>query len=230
MDSSLYRERTDNKKAFAGQVFKLFTNAINLKTEHIFANVLYGKYEVESFSYGDDYNYHQVLGYFTQVVIPHKIAVFNAGVEFLKNRDFLGFIAEGRDLWVDNLWIHDMSKFSANEAFGYAFHDFKSKKEDIPFERAWNHHKNHNPHHPEYWLSVNKEGDVVAMEMPRIYVAEMVADWIGAGMVYGSSLEQWLPNNLHRFKWHGNTALSVWRMLKMIGIETELNGSVLTCK
>ena len=230
MDSNLYRERTDNKKAFTEQVFKVFTDAVNLKTERIFADVLYGKYEVESFSYGDDFNYHTVLEYFKKVVVPHKIAVFNAGIEFLKHKDFLAFIAEGRDLWIDNLWIHDMSKFSANESFGYAFHDFKSQKMDLSFERAWNHHKHHNTHHPEHWFSVNKGGEPEMMAMPRIYIAEMIADWIGAGMVYGSSLSEWLPKNLNKFTWHKETADGVEIMLDLIGIKTERVGNYLFAK
>ena len=129
-----------------------------------------------------------------------------------------------------NLWVHDMSKFSAKESYGYAMHDFKSSAPDILFERAWLHHKNHNEHHPEYWLNPNKEGVLSPMEMPTIYVLEMIADWIGAGAVYGSSLEEWLQKNLHKFELHEATAGKLAKFLKDMDFNIFHKDGRLFCK
>lgn len=123
----IYRTKTDNKKALTNQVFSEFTNAIKHGNENDFADILYGRYIVEDFSFSDDVNYWQVHEYFLKVVVPHKIAVWEAGIELSKNDWFFPFIGEGVDLWKDNLYLHDLSKFSANESFGYSFNDFKSK-------------------------------------------------------------------------------------------------------
>ena len=97
----------------------------------------------------------------------------------------------------------------------------------MTFEKAWHHHKQNNPHHPEYWLNPNRSGILDVLPMPKIYVLEMIADWIGAGKTYGSTLEEWLPSNLHKFVWHRETANNVFSILLHLGIKTEFNGSVL---
>jgi len=150
--------------------------------------------------------------YFDRVV-KHKIEVYKAGMELpiqdnLKRR--FQYLLE----------IHDLSKFSVNEAPGYANHDFKSKEFDLEFEKAWHHHKMVNPHHPEYWLNPGRDGKCEPIPMPEIYVWEMVADWIGAGKTYGSTLEAWLPDNLPKFLFHELTALKLQEILDKIGIET----------
>lgn len=215
-----YRKRIDNKSALTSNVFRLFTDAVGGDVNE-FADVLYSKYTVEDFFFSDDFNYWSIHGYFKDVVIPHKIAVYQAGLEMSRMKAFKG-LRLNQDEFLDNLWIHDLSKFSANESYGYAFHNFKSQDPDVLFDKAWLHHKNHNPHHPEYWLNPNKEGVLMPIDMPTIFVLEMVADWIGAGMVYGNSLDKWLPENLHRFMWTGGTANSVQIILEEFrGIESE---------
>mgnify|MGYP000706361325 CR=1 FL=1 len=218
--SNLYRQRSEGRPAFESQIFSLFTDAVKHGTATDFANILYGRHTVDDFMYCDDYNYWSVHGYFKDVVIPHKIAVFKAGEEFTKSVWFQKFIAENLEVWIDNLYLHDISKFSANEAFGYAFHDFKNKEFNPAFEKAWNHHKHHNEHHPEHWISTDKAGSPTFLQMPRIYIAEMVADWIGAGKVYGKPLSEWLPVNLHKFKFDERTAVDLQFFLHKIGIET----------
>lgn len=216
----LYRIKTESKPAFTKQILSVFCKGVDYGDPEDLANVLYGKYVVEDFSYSDDSNYWQVHGYLLNVVVPHKIEVFNAGAEIAEQPWFQSFIGESLDLWFDNLWLHDLSKFSANETFGYAFHDFKSKKYSPTFEAAWNHHKNHNEHHPEYWMNVGRNTNVELLRMPKIFIAEMVCDWIGAGKVYGSTLDQWLPKNLHKFVFSSNTKQDLQYLLGKIGVET----------
>lgn len=218
MNTNLYRNRTDNREALTAQIFAKFCDAVGHGNENEFARTLYGRYTVEDFSYSDDWKYWNVHGYFLEKVVPHKVEVYDAGMWLAKNDWFLPFIGEPLELWQDNLWLHDLSKFSANEALGYALHDFKSDKYDLSFEMAWAHHKNHNEHHPEYWLNPSRSGEIEPIQMPKIYIAEMVADWIGAGKTYDSPLSEWIPGNLPKFLFHPETAQGLEFLLLKIGI------------
>jgi len=213
-----YRLRDDNKKMFF-TMFEQFCDQVKHGSAKYLTDTLYGMYIVEDFCYADDWKYEVVKIYLQEKVIPHKIEVFNAGIELSNN-----FPKRcGIDVYefVDNLYLHDLSKFSANETFGYAMWDFKTKTGDKQgFEQAWNHHKNHNEHHPEYWLSVGRGGEIEPLKMPEIFIAEMVADWIGAGKAYGNTLEQWIPDNLYKFKMHQDSILFLHEVLNCIDIKT----------
>jgi hypothetical protein len=195
-----YSKRIDNKEAFKLNAFKLFTDACGGSLEE-FTNTLYEKYTVEDFSYHDDMLYWGVLDYFKKTVIPHKIAVYQAGLELSRSPKINEHLSnQDKEDFLRNLWLHDISKFSANEAFGYAMYNRKTGYGEKGFELAWHHHKMNNPHHPEYWLNPNRSGELEPLPMPNIYILEMIADWIGAGKTYGSSLEEWLPENINNFK------------------------------
>lgn len=226
---TLYATRVDNKSAFTQHIFRLFTNACGGNADN-FADILYAKYTVEDFAYSDDMYYWGVDAYFREKVIPHKIAVYQAGLELSRQAWFSNYIkGDDKELFLYNLWIHDMSKFSANEAFGYASYDFKNPSESSKagFEKAWHHHKMNNPHHPEYWFNPNRSGILEPIQMPPLYVMEMIADWIGAGKTYGSSLEEWLPKNLQKFKF-GSAKSLVKNILEDMGIKTWIHeGNVL---
>lgn len=223
----LYQKSEMNKEAFRINAFKKFTDACG-GSDVEFANTLYAKYTVEDFAYGDDMYYWGVLKYFTDVVIPHKIAVYQAGLELSRQEWFKTYLGnQDKEDFIYNLWIHDMSKFSANEAFGYAMYNRKTGHGKEGFEAAWHHHKMNNPHHPEYWFNPNRGGELEPIPIPNIYIMEMIADWIGAGKTYGSSLEDWLPDNLHKFKF-GAAKSIVMNILKDYGIPTWIHeGNVL---
>lgn len=111
------------------------------------------------------------------------------------------FVA-GRVLGVPilQLIIHDLSKFSAVEWPAYArIMPYFGRFKDAPpewvkaFDRAWEHHWQNNPHHPEYWA--RHGGPVPAM--PDVYTREMVADWYGAGRAQGK-LDNWGYYLAHR--------------------------------
>lgn len=77
---------------------------------------------------------------------------------------------------------HDLSKFSPQEAdiyavvvpqfkgleYGTAEHAAVASK----LGPAWQHHLEHNPHHPEYWESID--------QMDLLYLLEMLCDWKAA--------------------------------------------------
>lgn len=159
----------------------------------------------------------QIFDYFKTVVIPHKINVLEEG-RFLLDKISKNWGNFSTYVVNDLLYIHDLSKFSLEEAIGYSQHDFKSDSIDYAFEQAWHHHKMNNPHHPEYWLNPNREGMPEPIEMPMKYIIEMVADWLGAGKTYGKSIEEWLPGNLHKFLFHPMTTNNLSNVLKCLEV------------
>lgn len=224
----LNRLLADNKKSFV-TMFSQFCKATKHGDAEELTEILYGKFVVEDYYYSDDFRWFSVENYLKSVVIPHKIAVYEAGFELVKK---LPDSARFDELeFMDNLWLHDLSKFSFVEAWGYSGWNFKTKTGDkAAFDAAWNHHKQQNPHHPENWLSVGRGGDVTVLPMPKIFVVEMVADWIGAGKTYGNTLEQWLPDNLPSFKLHQDSSDFLCEVLAAIGIEAKSVGGTLNVR
>lgn len=215
--SKTYSQSTNHLYSLAKNVFSLFTREVG-GNEYEMSIRLHERFTVDDFAYHEDMVYHGVYKYFQNVVIPHKINVFYAGIELLKNDRIELFLTAGeREKVRENLYWHDLSKFCADEAFGYAQHDFKNPnpKTREAFELAWHHHKMNNPHHPEHWMNPNRSGQLEPLEIPNIYLIEMLADWIGAGRTYGSTLVEWLPNNLPKFKFGINTH-KVRSMLKQL--------------
>ena len=77
------------------------------------------------------------------------------------------------------------------------------------YDLAWLHHIHCNPHHWKYFM-LYEEGDESGLklfEMPEIYVKEMIADWIGAGIAITGKREvgQWYLKNKDKMMLHKNT-------------------------
>lgn len=213
-----FYKNVSSKSALTDQIFKLFTDACGGSAVD-FADETYARYAVDDYAFHDDFQYWNVHEYFKEKVIPHKIAVYQSGLQLSREPWFKDFYIN-KEAFLRQLWRHDMSKFSANESLGYSFYKFGAENgpnTKAAFESAWNHHKNHNEHHPEYWMNVSREGKVELLPMPKEYVAEMIADWMGAGKTYGSTLEEWLPKNLTKFLWHKDTCFTVFQMLTKMG-------------
>lgn len=146
----------------------------------------------------------KVFTYYQERLVPHKAAVFKAGIKIS------GAFNMPKPAIIHQLLIHDLSKFSIEE-MAYADMNFKDRSKNSPealhrFKLAWHHHKMNNPHHPEYWFDIKKNGSATPLPIPTKYIAEMLADWMGASKTYGSSFSEWLPNNLPQFIFHPETA------------------------
>ena len=125
----------------------------------------------------------------------------------------------------DQLKSHDWTKFSLEE-FPYYARQFTGDKGDPDgFARAWLHHQNNNLHHWEYWITRSGHshggGGIVdgCLRMPREYVLEMVADWMGASMAYTGSwdMTEWLTKNLQNIKLHPSTREDLNTILAGLG-------------
>ncbi|MFN8343428.1 MAG: DUF5662 family protein [Spirosomataceae bacterium] len=219
----------DKKRLFSEKIFRPFCEGDRHLSDQL-TDLLYQKFTVESHDYGDNQVWTIVENYFTEKVIPHKMEVRKAGLGFLEQTEFLKLISLSDGYLKDDpaatfkyhLWIHDLSKFSLNEAYGYAVHDFKNPEPTLSvYRNAWHHHKINNPHHPEYWFNAERGGTVSPLPMPGIYVGEMIADWVGASRSYGTDLKEWLARNLSQFLFHPYTAHLVQTGLSVMGFKVK---------
>lgn len=101
---------------------------------------------------------------------------------FAEINDGSGIACPYRVSVLDNAEDHDESKFDDAEydAYDDYFYGNERKDEDEidrAFDYAWLHHIHNNPHHWQYWVLQEDEGKQKALEMPKPYVFEMIADW-----------------------------------------------------
>ncbi len=175
--------------------------------------------------------YNDIIEYFHTKVMPHKIEVYNAGVELLQTQGLSNFLSNNEKHKFElRLLTHDFSKLSINESIGYSTFNFETGENRDDFDLAWHHHKMNNDHHPEHWFNVGKDGGTKVLEMPTICLFEMIADWIGAGRTYGNTIDDWLPKNIDRFTFHPKTAKKLSLMLKPIGFSPVVNSNKIQLK
>ena len=98
--------------------------------------------------------------------------------------------------------VHDLSKLRPSELMPYARYFYnpdgtnRNRRDKTGYYRAgntgspffdiaWMNHQHRNPHHWQHWLLVYDEEGARPLPMPREYILEMIADWIGASMAQG---------------------------------------------
>ena len=106
---------------------------------------------------------------------------------------------------------HDRSKRSLEEFSGYRqwfFLDDGEGKSLSMFQKAWNHHQKNNPHHWEYWILINGEEDKI-LEMPFIYIIEMLTDWSAMSLKFNAFPSQFYEKNKPKMRLHDDTVLVI---------------------
>ena len=142
-------------------------------------------------------------------------------------RDHIKYVREAGEMigvLPEQLEVHDESKWSVAEFRGYAMH-FKGGGAPDEFAAAWLHHIHANPHHWQHWTfsdGYTPKGSSVengAVEMPKHYALEMVADRMGAEMTYGGSwdMTDWLQKIIPRIRVHSRTAIYLREVLDGLG-------------
>ena len=111
---------------------------------------------------------------------------------------------------------HDASKtdpeeYDAYDAYFYGNNRSYSVVQN--FKKAWLRHIHNNPHHWQHWILINdepKEGMVV-IDMPYIYVVEMICDWWSFSWKKGDLKEifGWYEDRKDYMKLSANTLRSV---------------------
>ena len=147
-------------------------------------------------------------------VIRHKWFVFQACVKIAKRYR--------KPLLIWRGIIHDWQKFTPAEWRPYVLSFYGPwKYKDRPewlvadFDRAWLHHQHYGPHHWQYWLLQEDDGDLKAVEMPYAYTLEMLADWSGAGKAIKNKADpyDWYMDNKEKIILHPTTRLRVEGMM-----------------
>ncbi|MGM9661473.1 MAG: DUF5662 family protein [Oscillospiraceae bacterium] len=125
---------------------------------------------------------------------------------------------------------HDLSKYSPSEFLpgcryylGYRSPNDAERQEN-GYSLAWLHHKGRNKHHPEYWTDFSPDPNekILAVEMPKKYVAEMFCDRVAACKIYhgakyrDSDPYDYFVRSLPRILIHPATAELLRRMLTVL--------------
>ena len=107
----------------------------------------------------------------------------------------------------DLVKVHDRTKFDAVEFYPYRKKFFPTSEEKshpnweelvkLEFHDAWEHHHEHNLHHPIQWTM---DGEKKSMEEP--YVLEMICDWDAMSHQFGTNLCEWYDNKAIEEKSH----------------------------
>lgn len=128
---------------------------------------------------------------------------------------------------------HDSSKerwdeYKAYDAYFYGGNRSYAVVEN--FKCAWLTHIHRNPHHWQHWILLNddpNEGEVV-MDMPRVYIVEMICDWWSFSFGKGelSEIFDWYEQHAGYMKLSNNTRVEVELILGKIRAKlVELNGA-----
>ena len=120
--------------------------------------------------------------------------------------------------------LHDIHKLLPSEFIPYAkFFYGKQNEEDTSqlhieqdFDLAWLKHQHRGKHHWQYWVSIEDNGGLKAIDMPLKYKKEMLADWIGAGKAITgkNDVKTWYYANRHKMVLHPATKYWVEKQLE----------------
>jgi hypothetical protein len=154
-------------------------------------------------------------------VVRHKWGVWRGG-------RLLG-VPRGRRL------LHDWHKFLPREFFPYSRNFYHADgtpraRRDASgaydptqiggdFDLAWLHHQRAK-HHWQAWISLGDGGAVKALEIPEVYLREMIADWIGAGLAQGRCDPcGWYAANRHKLVLHASSRQALEALLEQYGTQ-----------
>lgn len=165
--------------------------------------------------------YHEQKTKYTEYIIKHIKNVISAYHKY--GKIILEYIEVTQTDLAGVVYSHDKSKFSNEEfeAYRVKFYPTNIETKDKAlntvkeqFNKAWLHHIRNNPHHPEYWTYVGQENEVVILDMPDIYIAEMILDWIAMGMAFNNSCYDYYEKEGYKKPMFNNTRDKVEKIFK----------------
>lgn len=133
----------------------------------------------------------------------------------------LGLYSKEETDLLKNINVHDISKFSESEFDGYRqyFYPFPGmEKDEMKYNKAWLQHIHHNPHHPEHWV-LPQDADAsknIILDMPRVYIVEMILDWIAMGYKFNSKVYDWYEKEKDKKPLSEFTRVLVERCMKAL--------------
>lgn len=63
------------------------------------------------------------------------------------------------------------------DAYAEYFYGERNELVDNRFDHAWLSHIHQNPHHWQHWLLQNDEDGLKTLDMPYVFICEMICDW-----------------------------------------------------
>lgn len=110
---------------------------------------------------------------------------------------------------------HDISKYSEDEYQAYDDKFYGKICDNNKFDKAWLHHIHNNPHHWQYWVLIESSQEIKALEMPDIYILEMVADWgsFSYNKKESSEILTWYAEHKDKMILHPNTRKKVENLI-----------------
>ena len=165
-------------------------------------------------------NIADVYNEYDNYILTHCNNVWK-GYEYMKEN--IPQIFDGIDTRAMDIQIaaHDASKRDDEEFDAYARHFYgdDSMKMDTSrdFDKAWLHHIHNNPHHWEYWLLPQSGHSYpIPLDMPKVYILEMIADWWSFSWKTGNLNEifSWYDNNRYKMMFTPVTEITVETILK----------------
>ena len=150
----------------------------------------------------EDINFSQLNGFASSAVAQYDEYVHkhinNVKNAYILIKKYCPSILDNSEISIDELDkqidAHDKSKFSEEELEPYAEHYYGKNKglsteADPAFEKAWQHHYENNPHHPEYWGK--------GTDMPYSCLIEMLCDLFSFSILkkdYNEFFSYWLQS------------------------------------
>lgn len=126
---------------------------------------------------------------------------------------------------------HDRSKYSKIpdvdnyydlacewDAYNDYFYGEKTPEVESAFNRAWLAHIHANPHHWQHWLLQHDDEGLEALEMPYVFIIEMICDWWSFSWKTEKLDEifEWYNQHKAGIIFHGNTKKIVESILDKI--------------
>ena len=118
-----------------------------------------------------------------------------------------------------NIKNHDKSKYEDVEFYPYLCNFYPSNKNKLnqnEYDYAWLHHQHLNPHHWQHWILREDENNIKLLDMPDIYVIEMLCDW--SSFQYNnpeSTANKWYNDNKDKMLLSQNTIQLIEKYLKL---------------
>ena len=117
------------------------------------------------------------------------------------------FIKSHKDELDEIIENHDNSKYEDDE-FGpyrakyYPVNEEESATADGPFQVAWKHHYDNNPHHWQYWTDSHGELDDEKYDSEKVKLAyiEMLCDQLAMSMQFNNRPDEWYESNKDNMK------------------------------
>lgn len=115
---------------------------------------------------------------------------------------------------------HDDSKYTKDEYDAYDDYFYGTKTAEVKkaFNYAWLKHIHMNPHHWQNWVLIHDDEPMEALEMPEVYVIEMIADWWSFSWKSGKLFEifDWYDKHKEGMILHDKTRELVEKILDLM--------------